>query len=177
MVCSGGQASWLWCIVCPIWPSDIPNNSLVAATVLQWGSQGSQNCAKRLRDARPSNSLGSIWRRGRSKIRFLIDFYLQNGAKMSPKWEGKKWENLALGTLGGQGGPQRAPKAPEEPQSSKNEAQGPPKWIPRGAQRPQNGAQATPRAPKMEPKRPQDKLPKCAQEAFTIEPTYKQTQR
>ena len=95
----------------------------------------------------------------KNHIRFFIDFYLQNGAKMSPKWEGKKWENLALGTLGGQGGPQRAPKAPEEPQSPKNEAQGSPqtpkidpkrcpetpKWCPSDPPSFQNGAQEAPR--------------------------------
>ena len=69
-------------------------------------------------------------------IRFWIGFYLQNGAKMIPKWEGKNWENLTLGPLGGQGRPQGPPKAATGPPK-------PPKWSPR-----------VPRAPKMEPKRP-----------------------
>ena len=91
-------------------------------------------------------------------------FLPQNGAKMSPKWEGKKWENLALGTLGGQRGTRRAPKAPEEPQSPKNEAQGSPqtpemdpkrspetpKWCPSDPPTSQNGAQEAPgQAPEM----------------------------
>ena len=117
---------------------------------------GSQN--------QPKNLLKSGQKSMKNHIRFFIDFYLQNGPKMSPKWEGKKWENLALGTLGGQGGPQRAPKPPQEPQSPKNEAQGSsqtpkiepkrcpesPKWCPSNPLSSQNGAQEAPgQAPEM----------------------------
>ena len=112
----------------------------------------------------PKNLLKSRQKSIKNHIRFFIDFYFQNGAKMSPKWEGKKWANLALGTLGGQGGPQGAPKAPEDPQSPKNEPQrspqtpkmdpksGPetPKWRPSDPPSSHNGAQDAPRlAPKM----------------------------
>ena len=111
---------------------------------------GSQN--------QPKNLLKSGQKSMKNHIRFFIDFYLQNGPKMSPKWEGKKWENLALSTLGGQGGPQRAPKAPEEPPSPKNEAQGnsqtpkmdpkrgpeTPKWYPSDPPSTQNGVREVP---------------------------------
>ena len=52
----------------------------------------------------------SIEKPTKNDIRFCIDFELQNGAKMTSKWEGKKWKNLTLGPLGGQSGP-RNPKA------------------------------------------------------------------
>ena len=77
----------------------IANKSKTNATSLQNGSKN-----------QPKNLLKSRQQSTKNHIRFFIDFYLQNGAKMSPQWEGKKWENLVLGTLGGQGGPPRTPK-------------------------------------------------------------------
>ena len=65
-----------------------------------------QNCSQN----QPKNLLKSRQKSMKNHIRFSIDFYLQNGSKMSPKSEGKKWENLALGTLGGQWGPPKSPK-------------------------------------------------------------------
>ena len=73
---------------------------------------------------------------------------------MMPTWDAKKWENLALATLGGQGEPPGAQRSPRAPKMKPREAPRPPKSLPRGAQRPQNDAQATPRAATMEPKRP-----------------------
>ena len=133
----------------------IANKSKTNATSLQNGSQN-----------QPKNLLKSGQKSMKNHIRFFIDFYLQNGPKMSPKWEGKKWENLALGTLGGQGGPPRSPKGTRgvpEPQ----------KWSPRQPQTPKidpkrspQTAQATPRAPKMKPKRPPRQAPELCARRF-----------
>ena len=77
-------------------------------------------------------------------IRFWIGFYLQNGAKMIPQWEGKNWENLTLGPWDDQGRPQGLSNAATGPPK-------PPKWSPRVPQSLQNGAQTTPKPPKRYP--------------------------
>ena len=100
------------------------------------------------------NLQNSIKKSIKNQIRVFIVFYFQNGSKMIPKWDAKKWENLALATLGGQGEPPGAQRSPKAPKMKPRGAPRPPKWLPRGAQRPQNDAQATPRAATMEPKRP-----------------------
>ena len=63
---------------------------------------------------------------------------------MMPTWDAKKWENLALATLGGQGEPPGAQRSPRAPKMKPREAPRPPRWFPRGAHRVQNDAQVTP---------------------------------
>ena len=84
---------------------------------------------------------------------------------MTPKWEGKNWENFTLGALGSQGGLRGPPKPPigrpelqkwstRHPQSLKNRLQDTPrasKKVPKRAQNTQNGTQAAPKNPKRRP--------------------------
>ena len=108
---------------------------------LQTNPKRTQHLSKMAPNINQKNLLKSRQKSIKNHISFFIDFYLQNGAKMSPKWEGKKWENLALGTLGGQGGPPRSPKGTRgvpEPQ----------KWSPRQPQTPKIDPKRSPQTPK-----------------------------
>ena len=89
----------------------------------------------------------SVEKPTKNDIRFCIDFELQNEAKMTSKWDGKKWENLTLGLLGGQSGPQ-GPKATHgTPRALKTKPKAPPK--------PKKGPQNSPRTRQKVHKQPQ----------------------
>mgnify|MGYP007024453388 CR=1 FL=1 len=101
----------------------------------------------------------SIEKPTKNDIRFCIDFELQNGAKMTSKWEGKKWENLTLGLLGGQSGPQGPPKPPTGPPE-------PSKQSPRH-----------PQSPKMDPKIAPERAKRYTSNPKQDEPRTKKTKK